>query len=264
MINFANNRIYQMLEEKAEKGPEYVPAFYSLSLSDSSKSFVAQIDGKYRVTATGLGGGGGDGVFANKGSIYSGSGGGGAGSCVFDLKLKANNQINFSINNDYLRIVCNSIIIIELNNGINGREGGNQANSISSGGSAIFKNTSNLISYNSFKGNDSLKQTNSYELYETNSVLSPTKGGSIGLLSPWTIMYNGKLGLYGPISADGSIMNFYNNNFSVKQGSALGSPCGAGGDGGMSCVNNDISNMQSTGGQGGLAAVIIEYLGPST
>ena len=77
MINFANNRIYQMLEEKAEKGPEYVPAFYSLSLSDSSKSFVAQIDGKYRVTATGLGGGGGDGVSANKGSIYSGSGGGG-------------------------------------------------------------------------------------------------------------------------------------------------------------------------------------------
>lgn len=80
-------------------------------------------------------------------------------------------------------------------------------------------------------------------------------------------MYNGKLGLYGPISADGSIMNFYNDNndnFIVKQGSALGSPCGAGGDGGMSCVNNGISNMQSTGGQGGLAAVIIEYLGPST
>lgn len=77
MINFANNRIYQMLEEKAEKGPEYVPAFYSLSLLDNSKSFVAQIDGKYRVTATGLGGGGGDGVSANKESIYSGSGGGG-------------------------------------------------------------------------------------------------------------------------------------------------------------------------------------------
>lgn len=189
---------------------------------------------------------------------------GGAGSCVFDLKLKANNQINFSINSDYLCIVCNGIIIIELNNGENGREGGDQANSISSGGSAIFKNTSNLISYNSFKGNNSLKQMNLYEWYETNSVLSPTKGGSIGLLSPWTIMYNGKLGLYGPISADGSIMNFYNDNFSVKQGSALGSPCGAGGDGGMSYVNNGISNMQSTGGQGGLAAVIIEYLGPST
>ena len=105
---------------------------------------------------------------------------------------------------------------------------------------------------------------NLYELYEINSVLSPTKGGSIGLLSPWTIMYNGKLGLYGPISADGSIMNFYNDNFSAKQGSALGSPCGAGGDGGMSYANNGISSMQSTGGQGGLAAVIIEYLGPST
>lgn len=77
MINFANNRIYQMLEEKAEKGPEYVPAFYSLSLSDSSKSFVAQINGKYRVTATGLGGDGGNGVSVKKGSIYSGSGGGG-------------------------------------------------------------------------------------------------------------------------------------------------------------------------------------------
>lgn len=192
---------------------------------------------------------------------------GGAGSCVFDLKLKANNQINFSINSDYLCIIYNGIIIIELNNGKNGREGGNQANPISSGGSAIFENTSNLISYNSFEGNNSLKQTNLYELYKTNSVLSPTKGGSIGLLSPWTIMYNGKLGLYGPISADGSIMNFYNDNndnFIVKQGSALGSPCGAGGDGGMSCVNNGISNMQSTGGQGGLAAVIIEYLGPST
>lgn len=77
MINFANNRIYQMLQEKAEKGPEYIPAFYSLSLLDSSKSFVAQIDGKYRVTATGFGGDGGDGAVANKGCIYSGSGGGG-------------------------------------------------------------------------------------------------------------------------------------------------------------------------------------------
>lgn len=107
-------------------------------------------------------------------------------------------------------------------------------------------------------------QTNLYESHGVNSILSPAKGGSIGLLSPWTIMYNGKLGLYGPISANGSIMNFYNNYFTVKQGSALGSPCGAGGDGGMSCINNNIPGMQSTGGQGGLAAVIIEYLSPST
>lgn len=189
---------------------------------------------------------------------------GGAASCVFDLKLKTNNQISFTINSDYLCIVCNSIIIIELNNGKNGEEGGNTVNSISPGGDARFNNTLNLISYNSFKGNNSLMQTNLYESYKVNSVLSPTKGGSIGLLSPWTIMYNGKLGLYGPISANGSIMNFYNDNFSAKQGSALGSPCGAGGDGGMSYVNNSISDMQSTGGQGGLAAVIIEYLDPST
>lgn len=189
---------------------------------------------------------------------------GGAASCVFDLKLKTNNQISFIINSDYLCIICNNIIIIELNNGKHGKKGGDQVNSISSGGSAIFNDTSNLISYNSFEGNNSLMQTDLYEPYEVNFVLSPTKGGSIGLLSPWTIMYNGKLGLYGPISANGSIMNFYNSNFSAKQGSALGSPCGAGGDGGMSYVNNDISNMQSTGGQGGLAAVIIEYLGPST
>lgn len=82
MINFANNRIYQMLQEKAEKGPEYIPAFYSLSLSDSSKNFIAQIDGKYRVTATGLGGTGGNGVAVDKGSIYSGSGGGGSLLCL--------------------------------------------------------------------------------------------------------------------------------------------------------------------------------------
>lgn len=189
---------------------------------------------------------------------------GGAASCVFDLKLDTNDQISFSVDSNYLRIVCNSIIIIELNNGENGKKGGNTVNSISPGGNARFNNTSNLISYNSFKGNNSLMQTNLYVSYEVNSVLSPAKGGSIGLLSPWTIMYNGKLGLYGPISANGSIMNFYNDNFSAKQGSALGSPCGAGGDGGMSYVNKNISDMQSTGGQGGLAAVIIEYLGPST
>ena len=223
-------------------------------VGDGNYTFTAQMKGKYKVTAISGGGDGGDGIIENENYRTGASSGGSGAVAIYIEDFDVNNTLNISISSKTVTIGGNKLALSAGGNGQNAPY--DSGTSLGGTAGAVTRSTVELL----FSANGSRGVGGGNR--ET-----VARGASINAVVYYPAVYHGKLGAFVAKGEDGAIPSQYNYNntqvLTYPELQAFGGYVGSGGDGGAVILRGDGSGaiQNPTGGKGGPAAVIIEYLG---
>ena len=248
----------------ASSGPSY-NKYLPTWLFTSSGKWSVPLDGTYMVICIGKGGDGGSGSSTGDTTRWCaapGSGGGGAGVGIYIGAFSAKSSQTITISDTKTCFNTNWIIANCGKNGTDGtREYYNSASSISIAGGAggTVSGSHVTASYPGIAGE-------TVTSYAFNSSVLGGKGGSAGIILAYPgINGTAGIGVLPGACTNGTDGRAKNNGNSYTSKGGAGGMFGAGGSGGGAagaCVDypSDTAEVNATGGKGGQAAVLIQFL----
>lgn len=222
-----------------------------------SGTWTPQVDGTYMIICVGKGGDGGPGESAtgHRYNGYAGSGGGGGGVGIYIGEFKSGNSYPITISDTSTSFNTDWIVANAGGNGRGITHNESEDMTLQGGSGGIVTGTHLTATYNGESG-----ETKTGYVY--GGVEPGGRGGSAGcVLSIPGINHTAGIGcLPSDVSngINGSAQDEYHNYISEK---GYGGMFGAGGSGGGGAqATMDGSHSNATGGKGGAAIVLIQFL----